>query len=166
MLMTMPQFAEVPVPPGSPKRLFASRPHGVVIHAMGEFVRGRPAWDFLASLKTPLRAHAYVTPSGVVVTQTPLHRRAAHARGFNATTLGVEVLVRGRYDSVAELEAALSKPWLTSAQLFAAARYVRDLVQTFRFGEDDVLRHDELDASKPDPGPMFPWDTFKREVLS
>jgi len=82
--------AQIPLDAGfdnhSPKR--------IVIHAMGEYIDTEPvdyhAVDWLRKLG--LSAHAFITPSGVVIRGRKDAQGAYHAKGYNAGSLGVEFL--------------------------------------------------------------------------
>ena len=72
-------------------------PDRIVVHAIGEFIDTDPhdyyCVDFLAKLG--LSAHAFVTPSGVVIRSVPDHEEATHAKSHNRNTLGIEFMVPG-----------------------------------------------------------------------
>ena len=138
-------------------------PQGVIVHAMGEFVRGAWAPTFLQSLG--LHAHAYVTPSGVVVLHTPPDQQGAHARGWNHY-LGVEVLVPGRVDRLGELYRRMEVPdWATPEQWVATVDLVARWCRTYDLDPRRVLRHSDVDpAHKRDPGDGFMWDFFQLAI--
>lgn len=142
------------------------RPTMVVVHAMGEFVRGedgidRHAPDWLGHLR--LSAHAFVTPSGTIIRAAEDERICWHARGFNTRSLGVEFLVPGVHDIVT-LTKAISQPYLTEAQFEAGVRLVAEWRRKHDIRLRAVVQHSELDQRKPDPGDGFPWNEFVRRL--
>jgi N-acetyl-anhydromuramyl-L-alanine amidase AmpD len=140
-------------------------PGGIIVHAMGEFVMGQWAPHFLASLTPKLQAHAYVTPSGVLVKQQSVEYTAQHAYGYN-DWLGVELLVPGNFDSLASLWATISRPdWLSQPQYWTLVHQLRVWVDFFGFGPDQLKRHADVDAAKQDPGAGFPWARLHSDVF-
>ena len=144
----------------------SNSPDLIVIHAMGEFIdtddQDYPAWDFLSSLK--LSAHAFVTPSGVVVRSKPDDRLAWHAKGFNTDSLGVEFLVPGLHTYETFLD-TIKRPWLTDAQFEAGVKLVRSWREKWNISPAKVLRHSDISPRrKHDPGDGFPWRRFINEL--
>jgi len=138
------------------------KPTQIVIHAMGEFVGGMFAPDFLRSVE--LSAHALVTPSGVVIrTRTDQHG-AYHASGHNVNSLGVEVLVGGVHDYGSFVK-AIKSDWVTPQQFGATV----ELVKAWRskHGINTVVRHSDISPGrKVDPGEGFMWERFLKEVAN
>lgn len=146
------------------------RPHqnptSIVVHSMAEFIEnGERDWfapDFIESIG--LSAHAFITPSGVVIRTLKDDQMGAHARGHNQNTLGVEFLVPGihTYASFAE---AIREPYLTMNQLQAGMELVRDWIYGHGIAAENINRHSDLSPGrKIDPGEGFPWDDFLKEA--
>lgn len=133
-------------------------PNMIVVHAMAEQVADDSgdfihAADFLD--RQGLSAHALVAPDGTVIRCRDDAQGAYHARGFNAASLGIEVLVKGRHD-YGSFAAAIAKPYLTPEQYEAVVAQCREWVRAY--GITRVVRHSELSPGrKVDPGAGFPW---------
>lgn len=145
-----------------------NEPKMVVVHAMAEFVeqgnRDLPAWDLLAKLD--LSAHAFVTPSGVVVRSRDDDQGAWHAKGFNRDSLGIEFLVPGVHTYSTFLK-RMKEPYLSDAQYAAGVELVREWVRRYEISPDQVVRHSDVDPGrKHDPGDGFPWKRFVEEVFA
>ena len=138
------------------------KPSQIVVHAMGEFVGGMFAPDFLRSVE--LSAHALVTPSGVVVRTRADQYGAYHARGHNLTSLGVEILVAGVHDYTSFVR-AIKADWVTPQQWDATLALVRGWRS--KHGIDTVVRHSDIDPGrKVDPGEGFMWERFLKEIAN
>lgn len=150
--------------PNRPRR---ARTEGIVVHAMGEFVGGVPAWDFLR--EQGVDAHRLIDPQGAIVQTLPDVTVAYHAgksrhgttEGLNFRALGVELLVAGSHD-LASLVAAIrgrTCPFLP-AQLAALVWCCRDWVARFE-GIRWILGHEHVSGPwiredpKADPGPWL-----------
>lgn len=141
-------------------------PRGVIVHAMGEFLElgqeDASAWQFLGKLG--LSAHAFVTPSGVVVRGRRDDQGAYHAKGAN-DCLGVEFLVPGVHTYSTFLE-AIKTEYLTAPQYAAGVELVRGWVIAHALEPGQVRRHsDQAPGRKHDPGPGFPWPRFIEDVF-
>lgn len=141
----------------------------IVVHAMGEFVRGRRsvayATQFLDAVG--LSAHYFITPSGMVLQCGGIGLAGRHARGHNQRSIGIELLVPGAHD-LASLKEALRTEWWSYEQQKALRRLlvilgfcpVRPESYSPETGPLDpsiwrVVGHSEIDGRKPDPGPRF-----------
>ena len=138
------------------------KPTQIVIHAMGEFVGGMFAPDFLRSIE--LSAHALVTPSGVVIQTRADQYGAYHAKGHNITSLGVEILVGGVHDYTSFVK-AIKTDWVTPQQFEATAELVREWRS--KHGINAIVRHSDIDPGrKVDPGAGFHWERFLKAVAN
>ena len=115
--------------------------------------------------------HFYIDRDGSVHQYVPVDRVAHHTRGYNARSIGIELVNRGRYpDWLAADHQAMDEPY-PDAQVRALLGLLRQLESgqptlAFIAGHED-LDLDEVPASddphcrvrrKRDPGPLFPWD--------
>lgn len=141
----------------------SSEPDMIIVHCMAEYVGDKFAPDFLESIK--LSAHALVVPDGTVIRCREDNQGAHHAKGFNATSLGVEFLVPGYHDYASFLE-AIKEPWVVGAQYEAGVELVKDWAQTYDIPREKVLRHSDVSPErKVDPGKGFPWEAFLADVF-
>lgn len=137
-------------------------PQNIVIHAIGEFVGGMFAPDFLRSVE--LSAHALVTPSGVIINTRADKYGAYHARGHNLNSLGIEVMVGGVHDYGSFLK-AIKTDWVTPQQFDATVELVR--LWRNKHGIDNVVRHSDIDPGrKHDPGEGFAWERFLKAIAN
>ena len=114
--------------------------------------------------------HFYIDRDGSVHRYVALERVAHHTRGYNARSIGIELVNTGRYpDWLDSRRQAMDEPY-TEAQTDALAALLLQLV-----AEVPSLRliagHEDLDTTlveasddpgvrvsrKRDPGPLFPW---------
>jgi N-acetylmuramoyl-L-alanine amidase len=114
--------------------------------------------------------HYYVDRDGSVHQYVPIDRVAHHTRGYNARSIGVELVNTGRYPQwLDSRHQAMDEPY-TPAQAAALIALLRQLqweVPSLRW----IAGHEELDTTevpasddatklvrrKRDPGPLFPW---------
>lgn len=117
--------------------------------------------------------HFYVDRDGRVHQFVPLTRVAHHTRGHNETSVGIELVNRGRYpDWLDSRHQAMTEPY-TAAQISA----LRELLAHLRSALPNLVEiagHEDLDTSeveasddsgkrvfrKRDPGVMFPWESL------
>ena len=135
-------------------------PKRIVVHCMAEYLDTEPTdfhtVDFLR--KSGISAHAFVTPSGVVVRSRRDDQGAWHAKSFNTDSLGVEFLVPGVHTYATFLDRIKTR-YLTKAQYASGV----ELVRQWRSDHDieNVDRHSDLSPGrKLDPGRGFPWTQF------
>jgi N-acetylmuramoyl-L-alanine amidase len=114
--------------------------------------------------------HYYIDRDGTVVLYVRPDRIAHHVRGFNARSVGIELVNTGRYPHWRDSRhQAMDEPY-TEAQvqaLIALLAKLRQELPALRYitGHEDLDR--ELEAAfddpsvlvprKRDPGPLFPW---------
>lgn len=142
----------------------SQKPKRIVVHAMAEFIDTEPhdyyAVDWLRKLG--LSAHAFVTPSGVVIRSREDEQGAFHAKGFNQDSLGVEFLVGGIHTYPTFLD-AIKKKYLTPAQYKAGVELVGNWLDMYKIKKLD--QHSVLSPGrKADPGKGFPWEKFLKDV--
>lgn len=139
-------------------------PDMLIIHAMGEFIENGED-DFFAPdwlTKLGLSAHYFVTPSGVVLQQRNQQEIAYHAgREFNGRSIGIEILVPGIHTYATFLE-AIKHNWINDMSLqFKATVEIANEVCDARSITEAVRHSDVAPGRKPDPGPGFPWTSFR-----
>ncbi len=150
-------YREVLLPRGARHQ----EPSRIVIHAMGEYIGGVAAVEFLENVG--LSAHILVCPNGDIIRCRRDNQGAYHAKGYNNDSLGIEFLVTGdhNYSSFREM---IKDPYLTSMQYEAGLQFVRD-EWFIKRGIMLMDRHSDLSPErKQDPGDGFPWEQFMREV--
>lgn len=114
--------------------------------------------------------HYYIDRDGTVHRWVDATRVAHHTRGYNARSIGIELVNVGRYPSWLDAShQAMDEPYAQAqiAALVALLDTLQDALPSLRFiaGHED-LDTTEVDASddptqrvrrKRDPGPLFPW---------
>ena len=114
--------------------------------------------------------HYYIDRDGTVVLYVRPDRIAHHVRGFNARSVGIELVNTGRYPHWRDSRhQAMDEPYTEAqvAALIALLGKLREELPSLRYitGHEDLDR--ELEAAfddpsvlvprKRDPGPQFPW---------
>lgn len=98
----------------------------------------------------------------VVMQLVDENRRAWHAGvsrwgnrdNLNDTSIGIEIVNRGHYDSP---EGLVWDPY-ARAQIELVTRLARDIVNRYDIAPENVLGHSDVSPGrKVDPGPFFPW---------
>lgn len=115
--------------------------------------------------------HYYLDRDGTLVCYVEPERTAHHVRGWNARSIGVEIVNTGRYPHWYDSRhQAMTEPY-TEAQieaLLALLAHLRRHLPALRF----IAGHEDLDTArveasddpsktvwrKRDPGPLFPWE--------
>lgn len=114
--------------------------------------------------------HYYIERSGRIEEWVPPERVAHHVRGYNARSIGIELVNRGRYPHWFDSRfQQMTEPY-PEEQLDSLRRLLNQLTQTLPalrwISGHATLDSDELAASdnpelqvkrKQDPGPLFPW---------
>lgn len=114
--------------------------------------------------------HYYIDRDGSVYRYVPGTRVANHVRGYNAHSIGIELVNRGRFpDWLDSRHQAMTEPY-TAAPIASLRELLGQLRQDYpnlRY----IAGHEDLDSTlvqasddarrqvhrKRDPGPMFPW---------
>jgi N-acetylmuramoyl-L-alanine amidase len=123
-----------------------------------------------ADSQTGNSGHFYVDRDGALHQYVPVDRVAHHTRGYNARSIGIELVNVGRYpDWLDSRRQALDEAY-PDVQVAALATLLRQLQATLpslRW----IAGHEDLDTTevaasddpsrrvrrKRDPGPLFPW---------
>ena len=115
--------------------------------------------------------HYYIDRDGTVYRYVPGTRVANHVHGWNAPSIGIELVNRGRYpDWLDSRHQAMTEPY-TAAQIAALRALLGQLRHEFP-NLHQIAGHEDLDTTrvtasddpsktvqrKLDPGPLFPWD--------
>ncbi len=115
--------------------------------------------------------HFYVDRDGALHQYLPVDRVAHHTRGYNARSIGIELVNTGRYpDWLDSRHQAMDEPY-TDVQIDALVALLRHL-QAVAPSLKWIAGHEDLDTDtvaatddptqtvrrKRDPGPLFPWD--------
>jgi N-acetylmuramoyl-L-alanine amidase len=115
--------------------------------------------------------HYYVDRDGSIHRYVPIDRVAHHTRGYNARSVGIELVNTGRYpDWLDSRRQAMDEPY-TDAQVDALIGLLQAL-QTELPALRWIAGHEDLDTTevsasddagkrvrrKRDPGPLFPWN--------
>jgi N-acetylmuramoyl-L-alanine amidase len=115
--------------------------------------------------------HYYIDRDGRIERYVPIERIAHHTRGYNPTSIGIELVNRGRHpDWLHSQHQQMTEPY-PAPQIDALLRLITDLrqrcAQLVAIAGHEDLDRTEVDATddpavrvrrKLDPGPMFPWD--------
>lgn len=186
--MTIRDWTMAVLAAGAASSLFAAVPaeagrHGskrdrvteIIVHATGGpfchrgAVKFSPAGD-VATMKRffersgGVSIHYIVGADGEVAKSVPEDEVAFHARERNDTSIGIELINSG--DGV--------EPY-PDAQLAALTSLIKGIRKRWNIPLADVRGHEDVDGTtfrcggrdvrrKQDPGPLFPWDRFRRDL--
>jgi N-acetyl-anhydromuramyl-L-alanine amidase AmpD len=91
-----------------------------------------------------------------LVYQTASAKRVTwHAKGYNSTSIGIELLVEGEHDYWSFLEAIAKPDWVSLRQYFALKDLLIDQCELYSIEASNILGHVEVDpARKKDPGSL------------
>ncbi len=135
--------------------------------------------------------HLIISEDGdEIVQMVPFNRRAVHAHAYNANSIGIELEYPGpllntprvvyrylqrfqpnqQFTTTPQNDTKI-RTWTNfqPQQLETLLEVTRLLMETYPF--ESVIRHEDINAGKIDPGPMFPMVTFneklsgKREII-
>lgn len=157
-----------------PKRQVVSE---IIVHATGgPFCRGgqvvfSPAGTVAAMRRffeasNQVSIHYIIGPDGEVARSVPEDEVAIHTVGRNDASVGIELINAGD-----------GRAPYPPAQIEALVKVVRSVQQRWRVPLAAVVGHEDLDVStfscggrlvrrKQDPGPLFPWERLRRELLA
>ena len=119
--------------------------------------------------------HFYVDRDGALYQYAPLDRVAHHTRGYNARSIGIELVNTGRYPDWLDSRRQAMDEAYPPVQVDALTALLQQL-QAMVPGLEWIAGHEDLDTDevaasddpacmvrrKRDPGPLFPW----RDVLA
>ena len=118
-----------------------------------------------------------VDRDGSIHQYVPVDRVAHHTRGYNARSIGIELVNTGRYpDWLDSRHQAMDEPY-TTAQIHALIGLLQRLHSELP-ALHWIAGHEELDTTevpssddatkmvrrKRDPGPLFPWNEILRAI--
>jgi N-acetyl-anhydromuramyl-L-alanine amidase AmpD len=109
--------------------------------------------------------HYIIGQDGAVARSVPEDEVAYHAVGHNQNSIGIELINAGD-----------GRESFPQVQIAALARVIAGIRQRYRIPMWEVKGHSDVDHSmfacggkevrrKQDPGPAFPWDQFRLQVL-
>lgn len=120
--------------------------------------------------RTGNSGHFYIERSGKIEQWVPLERTAHHVRGYNQTSVGVELCNTGRYpDWLNTANQTMTEPYPDAQiqSLIELLHELSDALPSLRW----ICGHERLDTRRVtasddlaryvrrrlDPGPLFPW---------
>ena len=121
--------------------------------------------------------HFYIDRDGSIEQWVPLDRIAHHVRGFNPSSIGIELVNTGRYpDWFLSGHQQMPEPY-PDLQVKALTVLIKQLQRQLP-GLEKVAGHEDLDTGmvasednpatmirrKVDPGPLFPWPELMTEI--
>ena len=126
---------------------------------------------------TGASGHWYIDRDGAIVEYVPPTRVAHHVRGYNAHSVGIELVNTGRYPDWYDSRRQAMDEAYPTAQIDALVALLTRLRATLP-ALSDIAGHEDLDtghiaasddpartvARKRDPGPLFPWSTLLARV--
>ena len=109
--------------------------------------------------------HYIVDRDGAVLKSVPEDEVAIHAVSHNENAIGIELINHGD-----------GRDLYPDVQVEALAKLIKGIQQRWRIPLSEVKGHEDVDKStfecggrsarrKQDPGPKFPWDRVKMELL-
>jgi AmpD protein len=105
-------------------------------------------------------AHNLIEPNGDVIRCRSTKKRAWHAKGFNTDSIGIEILVTGKWKYGSFLE-EIKQPWATKAQYDSLVELSAKTIDYWKIPIDKVVRHSDISPGrKHDPGDGFRWSEF------
>ena len=157
-------------------------PRHIILHATQGPLLGTISW-FQQAAGTS--THLIISDDGdEIVQMVPFNRRAVHAHEYNGNSIGIELEYPGplldtpiityrfkeRFDPKERFETRPQnddrvRTWTSfqPAQLETLIEVTRLIQATY--GTESIIRHEDINAGKLDPGPMFPNLTFREKLL-
>jgi N-acetylmuramoyl-L-alanine amidase len=157
-------------------------PEYLIIHATGGPLTSTINW-FKKAASTS--THLIIDDQGQEIVQmVDFNRRAVHAHTYNSNAIGIELVYPsylletdsflyrfiGSYPPEKIFEAHAQNDWRMRnwpsyhpAQLDALVEVSKTLIESL--GIEKVIRHEDVNSGKMDPGPMFPMVTFREQLL-
>tara|TARA_X000001382_G_scaffold8122_2_gene5893 strand:+ start:3461 stop:3970 length:510 start_codon:yes stop_codon:yes gene_type:complete len=109
-----------------------------------------------------LSCHFLLYPDGSFVKQRSTKKVCWHARGFNAHSVGIEVLLKGTWNYEEFIE-EIKTDWVTDVQYRELVKMSKGIIKFFKI--DKVKRHSDLSPErKKDPGIGFKWDWYIKQI--
>ena len=122
--------------------------------------------------RTGNSGHYYIDRDGRIEQYVALTKVAHHVRHFNHTTVGIELINRGRYPHWFDTRYQVMTESYPSHQIAALRQLLQALIAALP-NLADITGHENLDREevpasndpnlrvrrKRDPGPLFPWET-------
>ncbi len=126
--------------------------------------------------RTGNSGHYYIDRDGTVYRYVTDDRTAHHVVGYNARSIGIEIVNNGRYPDWFHSTNQRPTEKYTGAQIESLKKLLRYLKKQYP-GISELTRHSELDTGKIkaednpavlirrkiDPGPLFPWQDILSE---
>jgi N-acetylmuramoyl-L-alanine amidase len=127
--------------------------------------------------RTGNSGHFYIDRDGSVEAWVPLDRVAHHVRGYNPSSIGIELVNNGRYPDWFKSHHQQMKEPYTDAQIKSLASLLNHLATQLP-GLKGITGHQDLDTDllpsedqpdiminrKLDPGPLFPWSQLMAQI--
>lgn len=168
----------------SPYGLGKQDPKKLIIHAMGQFIiidehqakyfkaKGKniPAGIYHASEFLERRgfsAHLLQEPDGSFIKLRSTAEGAYHAKGENSDSVGIEVLVEGKWH-ITDFDRLMKsdKDWVTPEQYQYLVPMTQEIIDYWpRMTAEDVCGHSDVSPGRKfDPGKGFKMEWFKGQL--
>lgn len=145
-------------------------PNLIIVHYTGTKTADDAAAYYLNQVKDeaagPISPHYMIDGDGTVYQFVDDAKRAWHAgvsewqgeKDINSTSIGIELVNEGEFNNYPKFE---------DAQIDRLVELCQDLQQRFNISAADVIGHDDIaPGRKKDPGPSFPWTSFRARLLT
>lgn len=146
--------------PNKPSMIILHCPVGTMKSALATF----------QNIASRVSAHYVVDRDGSIVQMVPLEKAAWHAMHIpNLKSIGIEIVDRYLVSGYLTRGCMQDPGWYTKDQLSALCDLVAKLMIKFDIPLHQVMGHNDPSLRKygnnhQDPGPFFPWRTFKELV--
>lgn len=154
----LPQRAGIPTEWRASPSHNERKPNFVILH----YTSDDTAAQSLATLTDPARsvsAHYLIARDGSIYQLVDERMRAWHAgesrwgstRDLNSSSIGIELDNNGRES-------------FNSVQIASLLQLLRDIADRYQIPAENILGHSDIaPRRKPDPGPLFPWETLAEQ---